>query len=66
MLPGADRAILIILDFSMPGMTASVMPSHVAKLRELGAVDVLRKPFDPLTLADQIRAAWMQATRSSN
>jgi len=46
-------------------MTASVMPSHVAKLRELGAVDVLKKPFDPIALPDQVLAAWSRATASS-
>lgn len=39
-------------------MTASVMPSHVVKLRELGALEVLKKPFDPMTLSDQVRAAY--------
>lgn len=39
-------------------MTASVMPSHVVRLKELGAIDVLKKPFDPLTLSDKVREAW--------
>lgn len=39
-------------------MTASLMPKHVSRLRELGALDVLAKPFDPLTLADQVKAIW--------
>lgn len=43
-------------------MTASVMPSHVARLMELGAIDVLKKPFDPLTLSDKIREAWTKGT----
>ncbi len=38
-------------------MTASVMPSHVAKLKELGAIDVFKKPFDPMKLSDQVRNA---------
>lgn len=39
-------------------MTASVMPRHVEKLKELGAIDVLSKPFDPLTLSDVVRRKW--------
>jgi CheY-like chemotaxis protein len=42
-------------------MTASVMPSHVAELRKLGAIDVFKKPFDPMTLSDQLRATLAKA-----
>jgi len=43
-------------------MTASVMPSHVTRLKELGAIDVLKKPFDPLLLSEQVQSAWERAT----
>ena len=46
-------------------MTASLMPKHVERLRELGALDVLAKPFDPLTLADQVRSIWAEHHQSS-
>ncbi len=36
-------------------MTAKVQPSEVATYLELGAIGVIRKPFDPMALADQIR-----------
>jgi DNA-binding response OmpR family regulator len=39
-------------------MTAKVQTEEVAFYRELGAVDVIPKPFDPMTLADQIREIW--------
>lgn len=39
-------------------MTASLMPGHVSRLRELGALAVLPKPFDPLTIGDEIVAIW--------
>ena len=39
-------------------MTASLMPRHVERLRELGALDVLAKPFDPLTLAERLKTIW--------
>lgn len=42
-------------------MTASVMPAHVNRLKELGAIDVFAKPFDPITLGERVREAWLKA-----
>lgn len=39
-------------------MTAKVQPSDVAYYLELGAVDVIPKPFDPMTLSSQIQLIW--------
>ena len=39
-------------------MTAKVMPSDVERYRDLGAVDVIAKPFDPMTLAGRIQEIW--------
>ena len=39
-------------------MTAKVQPHEVAAYRELGAKDVIAKPFDPATLADTVRQIW--------
>lgn len=39
-------------------MTAKVQPQEVELYRSLGAVDVIAKPFDPMTLADQVRTIW--------
>ncbi len=39
-------------------ITAKVQPAEVARLRELGAIGVVAKPFDPNTLSDELRAAW--------
>ena len=39
-------------------MTAKVQPSEVAGYKELGAVDVIPKPFDPMTLSKQVQAIW--------
>ena len=44
-------------------MTASAMPAHVAKLKALGALNIFRKPFDPLTLSDEVLKTWAQARR---
>lgn len=39
-------------------MTAKVQPSEIAEYKAMGAVDVIPKPFDPMTLADQVRQVW--------
>lgn len=36
-------------------MTASLMPERIKALKESGALDVIAKPFDPMTLADDLR-----------
>lgn len=38
-------------------MTARAQNSEVEELRELGAAEVISKPFDPMSLGDQIKAA---------
>jgi two-component system OmpR family response regulator len=35
-------------------LTAKAMPAEVARLRELGAVGVLVKPFDPMALSGDL------------
>jgi two-component system, OmpR family, response regulator len=37
-------------------MTAKVQPQEVSHLKMLGAVTVIAKPFDPMTLAEKVRA----------
>lgn len=39
-------------------MTAKVQPSEVAGYKEIGAVDVVPKPFDPMTLSNQVQTIW--------
>lgn len=39
-------------------MTAKVQPSEVAGYKAIGAVDVIPKPFDPMTLSTQVQAIW--------
>lgn len=39
-------------------LTARVQPQEVAELRALGAVEVLAKPFEPMTLPDKLRQIW--------
>jgi two-component system OmpR family response regulator len=43
-------------------MTAKVQPHEIAHYKELGAVEVISKPFDPMTLSDTIRTYWISAS----
>ena len=66
MMPGMDgRATLQALrerpgyaDVPVAFMTAKVQPSEVRQFISLGARDVIAKPFDPMTLSDQVRTIW--------
>lgn len=39
-------------------MTAKVQPHEVAEYKQLGALDVIFKPFDPMTISQRIRDIW--------
>lgn len=39
-------------------MTAKVQANEISQYKSLGALDVIAKPFDPMTLADRVRAIW--------
>lgn len=41
-------------------MTAKTAPEDIARFKALGALAVIAKPFDPMTLADQVRTIWAQ------
>jgi CheY-like chemotaxis protein len=66
MMPGIDGPTTLKGLREMPAlaqvpavfMTAKVRPAEVAHYKSLGALDVLPKPFDPMTLASQVRAIW--------
>jgi CheY-like chemotaxis protein len=42
-------------------MTAKVQPDELAEYRRAGALDAIAKPFDPMTLADKLRALHAKA-----
>ncbi len=66
MMPGMDgpttfRALRGIPEFEntpIVFMTAKVMGPEVEQYKEMGAVGVIPKPFDPMALPDQIREFW--------
>jgi two-component system phosphate regulon response regulator PhoB len=39
-------------------MTARAQANELDELRQIGAVTVISKPFDPITLGDQIKAVF--------
>ena len=45
-------------------LTAKVHPNEIQRLRDLGADGVISKPFDPMTLADKLRAIWQEISQS--
>jgi len=66
MMPGMDgpttlktlRELPSLAELPVAFMTAKVQPAEVAHYKTLGARDVIAKPFDPMTLASQVRAIW--------
>jgi len=41
-------------------MTAKIQPAEINQYKQLGAVGVITKPFDPMLLADQLKAIWKE------
>lgn len=66
MMPGMDgpatmdalRKLPVTADVAVVFMTAKVQHHEVEHYLESGALDVIAKPFDPMTLADRIRSIW--------
>ena len=42
-------------------LTAKVQAAEVKSYQEMGALDVIVKPFDPMTLAAQVKKIWGNA-----
>ena len=63
MMPGMDGPTTLKNLRDVPGLqntpviflTAKVQPNEIQDFIALGAIDVIPKPFDPMTLAEQIR-----------
>lgn len=41
-------------------MTAKIQANEVEEYKALGAIEVIAKPFDPMTLADTIKNSWLK------
>lgn len=41
-------------------LTASVSNQDIAKYKNSGALDVIAKPFDPMTLVERIKKIWIE------
>lgn len=52
------RSLPSLSDVPVVFMTARVNEEFSNSLRRDGALDVIAKPFDPMDLADQLRALW--------
>ena len=63
MMPGMDGPTTLKNLRTIPGLettpviflTAKVQPNEIKDFIALGAIDVIPKPFDPMTLAEKIR-----------
>ncbi len=68
MMPGMDGVATLAALRADPGlpkvpvafMTARTLPDEVDQYLRLGAIGVIGKPFDPLTLAGEVRALWQK------
>ena len=66
MMPGMDgpstlqalREIPELKSVPVIFMTAKVQTHEINQYLALGAVDVIAKPFDPMSLADKVRSIW--------
>lgn len=71
MMPGMDGPTTLKNLRELPGLettpviflTAKVQPNEIQGFIKLGAIDVIPKPFDPMTLASQIRDTLNRVNR---
>ena len=68
MMPGMDgpttlqhlKSLIDITVTPVVFLTAKVQPQELKRYRELGAIGVIIKPFDPMQLANQVKALWSE------
>lgn len=66
MMPGMDgrktmeafRDVRGLEDVPVVFLTARAQLNEVQEYRRLGAIEVIVKPFDPMTLADRVKEIW--------
>ncbi len=69
MMPGMDgpttlkklRSTPATAHFPVVFMTAKIQSHEIQKYRGMGALGVIPKPFDPMTLATSVNALWEEA-----
>lgn len=59
------RELINLEQIPVAFMTAKVQPNEIAHYLSLGAQGVIIKPFDPMQLANQVRAIWQRAQPES-
>jgi len=73
MMPGLDgpatlariRANPLLSHIPVAFMTAKAMPQDSGVFQALGAVGLIAKPFDPMTLASQVSELWRASRQSA-
>ncbi|MAF96254.1 MAG: hypothetical protein CMM60_10945 [Rhodospirillaceae bacterium] len=66
MMPGMDgpstlqelRKLPKITETPVIFMTAKVQAQEIEEYKKMGAADVITKPFDPMTLSEQVKKIW--------
>ena len=74
MMPGMDGPSTLAELRKLPGlsdtpaifMTAKVQPQEIEQLLTYGAIDVIAKPFDPMTLAGTLRNIWDKSIQNKS
>lgn len=72
MMPEMDGPAALAVIRGLPGMaaipaifmTAKVQPQEIEAYKGLGRVDVIAKPFDPMTLTTDIQGIWERLSGS--
>jgi len=50
-----------LTDIPVIFLTAKVQKHEVEQLKKLGALDVISKPFDPMTLSETLSSIWSES-----
>ena len=74
MMPGMDGPTILKELRKLPTlsgtpvvfMTAKVQTQEIREYKRMGALDVIAKPFDPMALADDVRAIWSRRPRAGS
>ena len=72
MMPEMDGPTALAEISKLPGMasiptvfmTAKIQPQEIKEYKVMGALEIIAKPFDPMTLSDTIQNIWNQHTAS--